>query len=116
MTIAEEREGEIFFKGYGTESFIYREIQAKDGNRRFGGAAYEVETRAELEKATILPNASAITRLDAPGGGEFVTLLDTVGHQVHLVYGQEKRVAEDPKMEKLTTNYEDEKPRKGRFQ
>ncbi|KAL2871259.1 2,4,5-trihydroxytoluene oxygenase [Aspergillus lucknowensis] len=116
LTVAQEREGEVFFKGYGAEPFVIHAIQAKDKSRKFGGAAYEVESRADLERAANLPNASAISKLNAPGGGEIVTLLDPVGHQVHLVYGQEKRAPEDPKMEKLTVNYEDEKPRKGRFQ
>ncbi|KAL2842041.1 Glyoxalase/Bleomycin resistance protein/Dihydroxybiphenyl dioxygenase [Aspergillus pseudoustus] len=116
LAIAEEREGEIYFRGYGTEPFIYRAVQAETGSRRFGGAAYSVESRADLEKAAALAQASPISSLDAPGGGEIVTLTDPVGHQVHLIYGQEQRPAEDLKIEKLTVNYEDDKPRKGRFQ
>ncbi|KAL3445420.1 Glyoxalase/Bleomycin resistance protein/Dihydroxybiphenyl dioxygenase [Aspergillus insuetus] len=117
LSIAEEREGEVFFKGYGSEPFIYHAVQAEDGKRSFQGAAYQVESRADLENAARLAGATPIAPFSAPGGGEIVTLLDPVGHKVHLVYGQEKTTtAEAPKMEKLTVNYEDEKPRKGRFQ
>lgn len=116
MNIVEDRGNEeIFFAGYGTEPFVYILRQAI-GENEFGGAAYEVESRAELEKATKIPNASSISALNAPGGGEIVTLTDPVGHTVHLVYGQTPKDAEDPNLEKLTFNYEFEKPRKGRFQ
>jgi hypothetical protein len=118
MSIAEERVGkEIFFKGYGTEPFVYSARQAEDGKNTFGGAAYAVESRAELDRAiAMIPGASSISKLDAPGGGEIVSFLDPVGHKVHLVYGQTEKDAEPPHLEKLVVNYEDEKPRKGKFQ
>ena len=120
--IAEQRgKDEIFFKGYGPDPYCYVARQAKDGKPRFGGAAYAVETREELVKATRIPGASpAISPLDAPGGGEVVTLTDPVGHQIHLVFGlrqNQNAVPSAPmKLEKLVVNYEDEKPRVGRFQ
>ena len=46
-----------------------------------------------------------------------VTLTDPVGHKVHLIHGQSpQQDPRDPQLEKLTLNYEDEKPRKGWFQ
>ncbi|KAH7349497.1 Glyoxalase/Bleomycin resistance protein/Dihydroxybiphenyl dioxygenase [Plectosphaerella cucumerina] len=113
--IAEDRGDEVFYRGYGSEPFVYIARQAK-GESEFGGAAYEVESRAELERAANIPGASAITSLEAPGGGEIVTLTDPVGHKVHLVHGQTRREPDEKHLEKLTVNYEDEKPRKGRFQ
>lgn len=116
LTITEERANkEIFFSGFGTEPFIYILRQAS-GVSEFGGAAYEVESRVELERASRILNATPISTLDAPGGGEIVTLMDPVGHKVHLVHGQTPKVATDPHLENLTINYEFEKPRKGRFQ
>ena len=105
---------EIFFKGYGPDPFCYiaRQSNAAD----FGGAAYLVESREELEKASKIAGASLITKLEAPGDGEIVTLSDPAGHLVHLVYGQEAKPIEPMKLEKLVVNFEDEKPRKGRFQ
>lgn len=120
LEIASEKRGsDIFFKGYGTEPFVYLARQSTSGSSGFGGAAYEVESRHELERAARLSGAtSAIIQLDTfPGGGEMVTLTDPVGHKVHLVHGQsQQQHFANPQLEKLTVNYEDEKPRKGRFQ
>lgn len=116
MTIEGEVPGsKIFFSGYGTEALVYIARQA-EGDSHFGGAAYEVETREELIRATSFPGASSIQALNAPGGGDMVTLVDPAGHLVHLVYGQVPKAARQLNLQKLTVNYEDEKPRKGTFQ
>jgi len=117
MDVADERDDEIFLAGYGSEPFIYVAKRALDGQSKFGGAAYEVESKAELERASKLPSASTgIEALDGPGGGELVTLTDPVGNKVFLVYGQTKKEPSLPdRLEKLTVNYEVDKPRKGRF-
>ena len=107
---------EIFFSGYGPDPFVYIARQAQGVDPMFGGAAYVVESRMELEKAAKVAGASAISPLDAPGGGEIVTLHDPAGHPVHLVYGQQPKPTEDQNLQKLDINYEDSKPRKGRFQ
>ncbi|KAI8680778.1 hypothetical protein LRP88_04446 [Fusarium phalaenopsidis] len=114
MTIVEDRGDRVYFAGYGTEPYIY--VARKAEKSAFGGAAYEVESRRELERATEIPSASPISKLDGPGGGEIVTLTDPMGHKVHLVAGQVKKEAVHVNLEKLTVNYEDDKPRKGRFQ
>jgi catechol 2,3-dioxygenase-like lactoylglutathione lyase family enzyme len=116
MSIVQETQGqEIFFAGYGSEPFLYVARQA-EGDSSFDGAAYEVESRTELERAVEEYGATPISSLGAPGGGEIVTLTDPVGHKVHLVYGQTPKTAQNLHLEKLTINYEDEKPRKGIFQ
>ena len=118
MRIVEERDhgNEIFFGGYGVEPFCYVARKAAEKST-FGGAAYVVESRSELEKAEKVKGATKIERLDAPGGGEVVTLTDPVGFQVHLVHGQEEKVmAAPPQLQKLVLNFEDEKPRRGKFQ
>lgn len=115
LEVAEDRGDAVFYKGYGSDPYVYVARQAK-GDSAFGGAAYDVESRAELERAAKLPSATAIRSLSSPGGGEVVTLTDPVGHQIHLVYGRTRREPEDKNLEKLVINYEDEKPRKGKFQ
>jgi hypothetical protein len=115
LSIARETPGEeIHFAGYGNEPHIYIARQS-DADSFFGGAAYEVESRAELERASAIKDATKITSLDAPGGGEFVRLTDPVGHHVYLVHGQSKKTLQPPELKKLVINYEDEKPRKGKF-
>ena len=116
MKIIQEDAGkEIFFGGYGVEPFVYIARKA-EGRSYFGGAAYEVESRSELERASQISGASQILPLKAPGGGEIVTLKDPAGHLVHLVHGQTPKPAQNLDLEKLTVNYEDEKPRRGTFQ
>ena len=114
LTVAEDRGNEVFYRGFGTEPVIYIARQA-ESESEFGGGAYSVESRADLERAAALPSATPITKLDAPGGGEIVTLTDPVGFKVHLVHGQTMRESDDLQLQKLTVNYEDEKPRKGKF-
>jgi hypothetical protein len=116
MSVARETPGkEIFFKGFGVEPFVYIARQA-EGESYFAGAAYEVESRTELERASQIEGATPIKKLDAPAGGEIVQLTDPVGHHVFLVYGQAKKEADPPALKKLVVNYEDEKPRRGKFQ
>ena len=108
---------ELFFGGYGSDPFVYVARQTDDRLPSFGGAAYLVEDREELVKAARVPGASPIRDLDAPGGGEIVTLHDPAGHPVHLVHGQRQKTIENLELRqrKLEMNYEDDKPRKGRF-
>jgi hypothetical protein len=118
MKVAEEGLGEeIFFKGYGTEPFIYLAKKApSDSGSSFGGAAYVVQSREELQRAEAVEGVTRISSLQAPGGGEILTLTDPAGHQVHLMHGQTEKQQEPMNLEKLVVNYEDEKPRVGRFQ
>lgn len=115
LTEVEDRGDVVYYGGHGVEPYIYVARKADDGSK-FLGAAYEVETRLELERAAQIPNATPIRTLDAPGGGEIVTLTDPIGFKVHLIHGQTKREPTPLHLEKLIVNYEDEKPRKGRFQ
>lgn len=114
---AEDADGTTYFKGYGTEPFVYVARQSDKDGSRFGGAAYVVESSAELERAARLPSAMGPIRdLDGPAGGSVVTLQDPVGHLIHLIHGWQEKAAEPMALEKLTINFEDEKPRRGRFQ
>ncbi|KAJ5869916.1 hypothetical protein N7455_004857 [Penicillium solitum] len=116
LQVAFERPGEeIYFKGYGTEPYVY--VARKADKSSFGGAAYVVDSPAELEKAQKAPGASAVAQLEErAGGGQQVTLTDPFGHKVHLISGWEEKEKEPMELERLVVNYEDEKPRKGRFQ
>ncbi|CAN9094064.1 unnamed protein product [Alternaria alternata] len=98
LSIARETPGEeIHFAGYGNEPHIYIARQS-DADQLF---------RA-------IKDATKITSLDAPGGGEFVRLTDPVGHHVYLVHGQSKKTPQPPELKKLVINYEDEKPSEGK--
>lgn len=114
LQVAQEAQDEVFFKGYGSEPFIYHLKRASKSS--FGGAAYVVESESELERAEQIPGATQRRSLRSPGGGSVVTLTDPQGFKVHLVHGQRECAATPPHLEKLTINYEDAKPRKGKFQ
>lgn len=118
LRVVQETDDEIFFAGYGIETFCYVVRASKRAESYFGGAAYTVESREQLERAAKVPGASEIRTLVAPGGGEIVTLVDPAGHNVHLVHGQREKPEEIGHLglQKLTVNYEDEKPRRGTFQ
>jgi catechol 2,3-dioxygenase-like lactoylglutathione lyase family enzyme len=55
---------------------------------RFVGAGFAVASRAELERLSGIAGASAIERVDFPGGGERVRLRDPAGFVVEVVHGQ----------------------------
>ena len=87
----------VYYSGYGAEPFVY--CSTKGEEDVFGGAAFVVESRKDLELATrVIPTASEIWQMkDAPGGGECVTVKDPVdGFKIHLVYGQVPRDMEEP--------------------
>ena len=86
----------IYYRGYGSEPFLY--CSTKGEADAFGGAAFVVESRKDLELAArAIPTASEIWEMkDAPGGGECVTVKDPVdGFVVHLVHGQVQREIEE---------------------
>lgn len=101
----------IYYRGYGSEPFVLA-IEEAD-KTEFGGAAFAVDTLEELERATkVLPKEAKVTDVyemkDAPGGGKAVTLYDPVdGWPMHIVWGQEKVEAMDPKFPEQVykTNY-----------
>lgn len=80
----------IYYRGTGPEPFVYC---AREGDiDEFGGAAFVVESREDLEYASqTLPGASGMYELaDAPGRGLCVTFSDPVdGFPFHLVHGQD---------------------------
>jgi hypothetical protein len=118
MGISDEIPGEtIYFKGYGVEPFVYVAHQSKSGSSYFGGAAYVVDSSEELQRAASLESCTGPIRdLEGPAGGKVLTLKDPAGHLVHLIHSWQEKAAEPLDLERLTINFEDEKPRKGKFQ
>lgn len=116
LQIQQESQNEIYFRGYGSEPFVYHLKRATGEVSEFNGAGYVVRTYSELERAQSIPGATAISEFSAPGGGKTVTLTDPQGFKVHLLHGQTERIPEELSLKKLVINYEDSKPRKGTFQ
>lgn len=85
----EEKDANIFYRGYGTEPFVY--CATKGDDDVFGGAAFVVESMKDLELASkTLPKATPIHEMTSPGGGSRVTFYDPIDNfPFHLVYGQQ---------------------------
>ena len=47
MTVAQKAEGRRWFRGYGTDQYVY---YAQEGPMKFLGGSYEVESYEDLEK------------------------------------------------------------------
>lgn len=79
---------DIYYRGTSSQPFVYCARQGEEDV--FGGAAFVVESEADLVAAQQLPGATEIFDLsDAPGGGRCVTFHDPVdAFPFHLVYGQ----------------------------
>ncbi|KAF2864872.1 Glyoxalase/Bleomycin resistance protein/Dihydroxybiphenyl dioxygenase [Massariosphaeria phaeospora] len=113
MSVVKKTDDKRWYKGYGPDQYVY---YAQKGEKKFLGGAYEVQSFAELEKASKIAGATQIEELtEAPGGGHQVTLYDPEGFPVVLIYGQEP-APPGPMPEILATNYEVEKPRVAKFQ
>ncbi|KAM0755137.1 Glyoxalase/Bleomycin resistance protein/Dihydroxybiphenyl dioxygenase [Meredithblackwellia eburnea MCA 4105] len=79
-----------YFKGYGDLPYIYVAEKASSGSRgMFKGAAWEAESKEELDKAAKIPGASSIVKLEGPGGGLCVTIPDPWGIPFRVVWGQD---------------------------
>ncbi|KAH8700878.1 trihydroxytoluene oxygenase [Talaromyces proteolyticus] len=113
MRIACRTDNEIWFRGYGSDQYVY---YACKGPKKFLGGTFQVESYEDLERAAKLPSAAEIREMkDAPGGGYILTLTDPDGFPVNLMFGQTP-AATGAYPEKLTLNYEAEKARKLKFQ
>ncbi|KAI1609052.1 trihydroxytoluene oxygenase [Exophiala viscosa] len=118
MHVTKKSDNERWFRGYGPDQYVY---YAKQGPKKYLGAAFQVESREELEKLLNLPGSTVLTdgieeMKDAPGGGYIVTIADPEGFPVSFVYGQAEVKEERKKPAKLLINDEVDKPRQKAFQ
>lgn len=113
MHVAQEENDRIWFRGYGTDQYVY---YAQQGDKKFLGGTFEVESMDDLEKAAKLPEAvGPIEALsNAPGGGYLLRLCDPEGFPVNLMFGQTP-AAKGDLPEKVILNDETDKPRVRKF-
>lgn len=88
FSVAKKVDDKIYYRGYGTEPFLY--CATKGPEDKFGGTGWVVESMEDLQTASdTLPNATKIHDSDAPGGGKRVTFYEPVDNcPFHLVFGQ----------------------------
>ena len=115
MHVVKRTDTQVWYRGYGPDQYVY---YAQKGEKKFLGGAYEVESEAELLKASKIAGAGPIEDLSesgSPGGGRIVTLHDPEGFPVSFVHGIEPAPKHDYP-EKVIYNYEgDDKPRVRKF-
>jgi hypothetical protein len=106
----------VYYRGFGTQPYIYVAEQSPDSDRHFVGATWNVESAQDLAVAAGLPCAiTGILKNEGPGGGSVVTLKDPVDFAVSFMHGQ-KQVPELPRTTRgEEVNFPDRKPRLGRF-
>jgi hypothetical protein len=59
------------------------------GDPKFVGFAYYAASEADLQRVAKAPGASAVEKIDEPGGGQRVRLKEPNGYQIEVVYGIE---------------------------
>jgi catechol 2,3-dioxygenase-like lactoylglutathione lyase family enzyme len=75
----------------GGDSFCY--VAERAEARGFRGLAFTVASKSDLEEAVERHGASPLRKLETPGGGWGVTLIDPEGLQIDLVTGVEEVTA-----------------------
>ncbi|WP_432767501.1 VOC family protein [Pseudomonas jessenii] len=76
----------LLLRGTGPTPYCYRVHRGK--KPRFIGFGLSVGSCTDLERLSLLPQASPIMPCDHPGGGEQVTLRDPSGFLVEALHGQ----------------------------
>lgn len=86
LTVCRRDSETLYLRATNPAPYCYR-IQRAD-KPRFVGFGLTLKSRADLEKVALLPGASAIELVSAPGGGERVCISDPSGFHVEVVFGQ----------------------------
>jgi len=87
LTIASRDDDRIFARGTDPSPYVHVTERGEPGYR---GAAFEAASAEDLAAAAKLDGASAIEKLDAPGGGSRVRFSDPDGFVVDVVHGREE--------------------------
>src|SRR5436189_2872939 len=72
----------------GTDPSHHLHVTEK-GDPAFVGFAYYAASEEDLHRVAKAPGASAVEKLDEPGGGQRVRLREPNGYQIEVVYGIE---------------------------
>jgi catechol 2,3-dioxygenase-like lactoylglutathione lyase family enzyme len=101
-------ETQLIMRTSGGDAFCY--IAELAAERAFQGMAFTVAQKTDLEEAVERHGASAIRRLETPGGGWGVTLTDPEGLRIDLVTGV-TALAREISREPVSLNFPDQKSR-----
>ncbi|KAL6808176.1 glyoxalase family protein [Trichoderma sp. SZMC 28015] len=88
---AKSENGEVFFRGYGPDPFLYVARPASGSAPNFHGAGFVARSGIDFQKACNFPGAQLVDVSHRPGGGKMVRITDPNGYVVEIVQGQEER-------------------------
>jgi catechol 2,3-dioxygenase-like lactoylglutathione lyase family enzyme len=86
LVVTARTDDRLFARGTDPEPYIHVTERGEPG---FRGIAFEAASRDDLLACAELEGASAVEKLDAPGGGERVCFTDPDGYGVEVVHGRE---------------------------
>jgi len=72
----------------GTDPSPYLHVTER-GDAGFRGVAFEAASADDLLAAAKLEGASAVEKIEAPGGGQRVRFTDPDGYEIEVVHGRE---------------------------
>jgi catechol 2,3-dioxygenase-like lactoylglutathione lyase family enzyme len=86
---AERNERALYSRGTDPSPYIHiAELDTK-GEAGFRGVAFEAASAEDLKAAAQLEGASAVSKIEAPGGGVRIGFTDPDGFKVEVVHGRE---------------------------
>lgn len=84
MQLVERTPTRLYMRGTDAQQYLH---VTELGDPKFVGLAWYANNAEDLEALAAIPGASAIEPLEAPGGGQRVTLTDPNGYSVEVVHG-----------------------------
>lgn len=79
-------ETRLFTRGTDPEPYVHVTERGEPGFRAIG---FEAASAEDLVALSQMEGASAVEKIDAPGGGQLVRLADPDGHCIEVVHGRE---------------------------
>ncbi|MBW2447573.1 MAG: VOC family protein [Deltaproteobacteria bacterium] len=86
LAVTTRDDSRLFARGSDPSPYVH---VTELGDPGFRGVAFEAATAEDLAAAAKLEGASAIEKLDAPGGGQCVRFTDPDGFGIEVVHGRE---------------------------
>ncbi len=87
LVVSARRDGALYARGTDPSPYVH---VTENGEAGFRGVAFEAASAEDLAAAATLEGASAVEKIDAPGGGQRVCFTDPDGYPVEVVHGREQ--------------------------
>ncbi len=88
LALTARENGVLYHRGSDYSPYLHIAEQAEEA--AFLGLAFEAASAEDLRQASDLDGASAVEKIEAPGGGQRVRFTDPDGYRVEVVHGRER--------------------------